>query len=576
MTRALTPGLLQDDARRDRDCRSLLALVLFVVLPRLRSSVVRGSSFAPVLATAGFSDHVALGELGRIRQDPTRGDARRDARGRAARPRAAPTGAASPSTTSTAAPGRSRPRRAIRWPAAPRAASASAATRTSSNLVQTHRARARRGRRALRHRRRARAAGNRAAPRDATSSGGLYAAGQANERVRYTRRDPAQRVGATRCCAATSPCAPRRGRRALPASFPSSPGGRSSSPARSRATPQTDADRVRAIEQLPAPQRALQRHARRASTHRRAARPSRPSCFGELAGHCEYFASAMVVLARTLGISGAPRERLRRRRARTASAASSRSRRSDAHAWVEVHFAARGLGALRPDASRPARRAPAPASRSRRADARARQRARALVVPARRGLRPLRSDPRPEACLARLARRSRGAGRARCRQHDAASRAALGPTSARPCGRCFPGSPSPASLAPASPGDAGAAAARPSRPPPTRARCDCSRAAVSAATAPTTARDFAARVGAEQSRRRGRRLRHADRGLPRRALRRPRTGHRRRGCSTRCARACGGVARAEQAQPGALAGEDLPAVAGRGHGLARASSSRPR
>jgi transglutaminase-like putative cysteine protease len=46
-----------------------LALVLFVMLPRLQSSVVHASAFGSGFATAGFSDHVALGDIGKIRQD---------------------------------------------------------------------------------------------------------------------------------------------------------------------------------------------------------------------------------------------------------------------------------------------------------------------------------------------------------------------------------------------------------------------------------------------------------------------------------------------------------------------------
>jgi hypothetical protein len=69
-SRAITPGVLKMTIFAT-GMSVLLALVLFVVLPRLRSSVVTGSGLDPVIATAGFSDTVALGELGSIRQDPT-------------------------------------------------------------------------------------------------------------------------------------------------------------------------------------------------------------------------------------------------------------------------------------------------------------------------------------------------------------------------------------------------------------------------------------------------------------------------------------------------------------------------
>ena len=70
MTRALTPGLVKMTLFAT-GMSIVLALALFVVLPRLRSSVVTGSGIGPVSATSGFSDTVALGTLGRIRKDPT-------------------------------------------------------------------------------------------------------------------------------------------------------------------------------------------------------------------------------------------------------------------------------------------------------------------------------------------------------------------------------------------------------------------------------------------------------------------------------------------------------------------------
>ncbi|MEE8581110.1 MAG: DUF3488 domain-containing protein, partial [Myxococcota bacterium] len=48
----------------------LLAMVLFVTFPRLRTSVIRGGIGGPI-AIAGFSDQVELGAIGRIRQDPS-------------------------------------------------------------------------------------------------------------------------------------------------------------------------------------------------------------------------------------------------------------------------------------------------------------------------------------------------------------------------------------------------------------------------------------------------------------------------------------------------------------------------
>jgi hypothetical protein len=47
-----------------------VAALLFVTLPRLRASVMIGPSLGSPFASAGFSDTVALGDLGRIRRDP--------------------------------------------------------------------------------------------------------------------------------------------------------------------------------------------------------------------------------------------------------------------------------------------------------------------------------------------------------------------------------------------------------------------------------------------------------------------------------------------------------------------------
>ena len=68
VTRALTPSLLRTTGFA---CvlSLLIAAVLFVALPRLRSSVMHGPRTGPAAATSGFSDRVTLGELGRIRRD---------------------------------------------------------------------------------------------------------------------------------------------------------------------------------------------------------------------------------------------------------------------------------------------------------------------------------------------------------------------------------------------------------------------------------------------------------------------------------------------------------------------------
>src|SRR5262245_3384750 len=69
VTRAITPGLLRTTLLAS-GVSVLLALALFVALPRLRSNVVSGPGIGRAFAAAGFSSRVELGDLGRIRGDP--------------------------------------------------------------------------------------------------------------------------------------------------------------------------------------------------------------------------------------------------------------------------------------------------------------------------------------------------------------------------------------------------------------------------------------------------------------------------------------------------------------------------
>jgi transglutaminase-like putative cysteine protease len=67
--RVTTPGLLRT-AVLGSTLSVLVALALFLVLPRMRTGIVRGPGLGGSLPAAGFSDAVELGELGRIRSDP--------------------------------------------------------------------------------------------------------------------------------------------------------------------------------------------------------------------------------------------------------------------------------------------------------------------------------------------------------------------------------------------------------------------------------------------------------------------------------------------------------------------------
>jgi protein-glutamine gamma-glutamyltransferase len=53
-------------------CSVLLSLALFPLLPRVRSGAIFDRGFGVQVATSGFSERVELGDIGRIRLDPTR------------------------------------------------------------------------------------------------------------------------------------------------------------------------------------------------------------------------------------------------------------------------------------------------------------------------------------------------------------------------------------------------------------------------------------------------------------------------------------------------------------------------
>jgi len=69
LPRALTPGLARA-AIAASGLTVLLAIGLFVALPRLRSSVVRDPGLGGAFGVSGFAERIELGALGRIRSDP--------------------------------------------------------------------------------------------------------------------------------------------------------------------------------------------------------------------------------------------------------------------------------------------------------------------------------------------------------------------------------------------------------------------------------------------------------------------------------------------------------------------------
>jgi transglutaminase-like putative cysteine protease len=331
LARAITPGLLRTTIVAS-GLSILLAMLLFVVLPRLRTNVLTGSMRGAVIATAGFSDTVAFGELGRIRQDSR------------VVLRVETLEGAPPDLNSAYWRGLAFDTfDGVSWSVTPPdrylvAGSAEGGVRVGrardgANLVQ----------RIVREPVAAGVLFAVGAPSELHGtirrlerdlSGGLYAAGQADERVRYTVRTLARHWGdaALRADRALPP--QRRGARYLQLPMLSA---ETRALAREIAAGiETDADRVRAIEHH------LLRNGQYTDT------PPPPDAtdirsaverflLGDLAGHCEYFASGMVLLVRELGLP-----------ARLVNGfAGGRTNRiggfvelthSDAHAWVEVHY----------------------------------------------------------------------------------------------------------------------------------------------------------------------------------------------------------------------------------------------
>jgi transglutaminase-like putative cysteine protease len=354
-SQAITPGVLKMTLFATA-ASVVLALVLFVVLPRLRSSVVTGSGIGPVTATSGFSDTVALGELGSIRLDPTvvmrvetiSGDSAGTAesywRGLAFDHFDGRSWSITPSDRNLV-PGSVESGITFGW------------NPDELNLVQTIvREPVESGvifaigdRRSLR--------GTIHRP-ESDVNGGLYAAGQSHERIRYTigtQRDEWRDATLERDLA-VSP----RGSGDRYYQLPElSPAVAELAREITRAM-DSDAERIRALE------KHLATHGRYSDTPPAFDASAGGSAlenflFEEMAAHCEYYASALVVLARSIRLP-----------ARLVNGFAGghwngigdfiEVRRSDAHAWVEVHF--EDAGWVRYDATPPdlRSRAGAPAS----------------------------------------------------------------------------------------------------------------------------------------------------------------------------------------------------------------------
>jgi transglutaminase-like putative cysteine protease len=331
VTKAITPGLLRTTLVAS-SLSIALALALFMVLPRLRSSVVSGSRLGSPLAAAGFSDSVVLGELGRIRQDPRvvlrvetlegtpptreqsywRGLAfdHFDGKRWSVTPARRSLVAGSPEAGVTL--GRAPHeidlvQRVVREPVAAGVVFAAGEVRAFEGTL-------------------------RALERD--ENGGLYAPDQADERVRYEVSSLRREWSDAEL--ARDAALPPRGSGVryleLPKNLAPELGALAEGVARGA---ESDAQRVRAVERYLVENGRYQDSPPELQAGGRS--PVEAFLLGELAGHCEYFASGMVVLLRSLGLPARLVNGFAGGRENWIGDFVELSR-SDAHAWVEVHY----------------------------------------------------------------------------------------------------------------------------------------------------------------------------------------------------------------------------------------------
>jgi len=342
--RALTPSLFRVTLLAS-SASVAIGLVLFVLLPRLHTSVLQVPDIGQGFATSGFSDKVSLGDIGRIRKDPTvvlrvetlegEAPAATDAywRGLAFDHFDGKTWSVAPPTR-TRIPGSAEIGIRIRSSHAP------------ANLVQ----------RILREPVQGGALFGIGVAQELQGSvrnlerdinGGLYATGQANDRVRY-------RVASRKNAAAP----PKENRGASPRQegavdrhlqLPDLSDAVGELALTITEGAQTDADRVRAIEQY------LLQNGSYSDTppyvDPDAERsPLEAFLFDAMRAHCEYYATALVVLARSIGIPARLVNGFAGGRENEIGGFVEVSR-SHAHTWVEVHYARAGW--VRYDATPP-------------------------------------------------------------------------------------------------------------------------------------------------------------------------------------------------------------------------------
>jgi transglutaminase-like putative cysteine protease len=351
---ALTPSLFRVTLLAS-SASVAIALVLFVLLPRLHSSVLQAPNLGQGFAASGFSDRVSLGDIGRIRRDSTvvlrvetlegetpgmldaywRGLAFDHFDGK---------------TWSVTPPHKTR------VPGSAEIGIWLKSSESPANLVQ----------RILREPVQGGVLFGMASAQEFQGSvhrlerdvnGGLYAAGQAGDRLRYSIASRRVRWSDEQLRADVA-IPPRENRGAIRRSedagerYLQTPELTGSVAALARAITEgvaTDAERVRALEQY------LLENGRYSDTppvvDPNAERsPLEAFLFDAMEAHCEYYASALVVLARSVGIPARLVNGFAGGRENKIGGFVELSR-SHAHAWAEVHYERAGW--VRYDATPP-------------------------------------------------------------------------------------------------------------------------------------------------------------------------------------------------------------------------------
>ena len=351
---ALTPSLFRVTLLAS-SASVAIALVLFVLLPRFHSSLLQTPNLGLGFATGGFSDHVSLGDIGRIRNDSTIVLRVETLEGKA------------PGATDAYWRGLAfdhfdgkawsvTPPTKTRVPGSAEIGIWLKSSRKPANLVQ----------RILREPVQGAVlfgigviqefqGSVRLLERDV--NGGLYAAGQGGDRLRYTVTSRQIRWSEEQLRTDVA-IPPKQNRGAIPKREGAGerhlqlPELSDAVAALARAITEgagTDADRVRALEQY------LLQNGRYSDTppvvDPGAERsPLEAFLFDGMEAHCEYFASSLVILARSVGIPARLVGGFAGGRENKIGGFVELSR-SHAHAWVEVHYERAGW--VRYDATPP-------------------------------------------------------------------------------------------------------------------------------------------------------------------------------------------------------------------------------